>query len=94
MAKERGASIIVLENLKNIRKRVKRSKELNGKLNRWSFRKLQKIIEYKAKLNGIDVVYVKAKGSSSYCPICGEKLSPNRGRRMRCRKCGLEEDRY
>ncbi|MEG9194715.1 MAG: zinc ribbon domain-containing protein [Candidatus Methanoglobus sp.] len=26
-------------------------------------------------------------------PVCGEKLSPNGHRRMKCGKCGLEDDR-
>ena len=92
-AKELKASTIVLEELANIRKRTRRSKELNGRLNRWSFRKLQNIIEYKAKLAGLNVKYVNAKGTSTLCPICGEKLSPNGYRRLRCSRCGLEEDR-
>jgi len=82
----------VLEELANIRKRTRRSKELNGRLNRWSFRKLQNIIEYKAKLVGLNVKYVNAKGTSTLCPVCGEKLSPNGHRKLKCR-CGLEEDR-
>jgi putative transposase len=91
-AKKVKASTIVLEDLTNIRERIKRSKELNGRLNRWSFRKLQRIVEYKAKLAGLNVVYVEARGTSSLCPICGERLSPNGHRRLKCR-CGLEEDR-
>jgi putative transposase len=62
-------------------------------LHRWSFRRLQRIIEYKAKLAGLNVVYVDARGTSTLCPICGEKLSPNGHRFMRCSSCGLEEDR-
>ena len=69
MAREERVSTIILENLKNIRRRIKRTKELNGRLHRWSFRKLQFIIEYKAKLNGINVIYVNPKSTSSYCPI-------------------------
>ena len=94
MAKEKRASTIILENLKNIRRRIKRTKELNGRLHRWSFRKLQFIIEYKARLNGINVTYVSPKGSSSRCPRCGEKLSPNgQYRVLKCKRCGFEEDR-
>jgi putative transposase len=26
-------------------------------------------------------------------PVCGEKLSPNGYRRMKCSECGLEKDR-
>ncbi|TDA27331.1 MAG: hypothetical protein DSN99_04665 [Archaeoglobi archaeon] len=33
------------------------------------------------------------KGTSSLCPVCWEKLSPNECRRLKCGKCGLEEDR-
>jgi putative transposase len=66
---------------------------VNGRLNRWSFRRFQKIIEYKARLSGLMVVYLNAKDTSSLCPVCGEKLSPNGYRRMRCPTCRLEEDR-
>jgi putative transposase len=92
-AKQLKASTIVLEELANIRKRIRRSKPINGRLNRWSFRKLQKIIEYKAKHAGLNVTYVNAKGTSSLCPICGGKLSPNGYRLMKCPSCGTEEDR-
>jgi len=92
-AKELKASTIVLEELANIRKRIKRSKAVKGRLNRWSFRRLQKIIEYKARLSGLMVVYLNAKNTSSLCPTCGEKISPNGYRRMRCPTCRLEEDR-
>ncbi|MBS7611455.1 transposase [Candidatus Bathyarchaeota archaeon] len=70
--------------MRNIRQRRK-SKEINGRLNRWSFRKFQSRVEYKAKLVGLNVVYVKAKGTLSLCPS-GYRL-------MKCSKCGLEEDR-
>ncbi|MBS7611483.1 transposase [Candidatus Bathyarchaeota archaeon] len=91
-AEKQGCSTIVLEDLKNIRQK-KKSKELNGRLNRWSFRRLQAIIEYKAELAGMNVIYVKAQGTSSLCPICRVKLSPRGYRMMKCSKCGLEEDR-
>jgi transposase len=54
---------------------------------------LQKIIEYKARLSGLMVVYLNAKNTSGLCPTCGEKISPNGYRRMRCPTCRLEEDR-
>jgi putative transposase len=92
-AKEAKASVVVMEKLKNIREKKKRIKAMNGRLNRWSFRRLQKIIEYKARLSGLMVFYLNAKNTSSLCPTCGEKISPNGYRRMRCLSCGLEEDR-
>jgi putative transposase len=85
-------SAIALENLKEIRTKIKYSKETNGRLHRWSFRKFQQILEYKAKLNGIEVVYVNPHKTSSLCPICGGKLSPNGQRLLKC-KCGLIADR-
>ncbi|RLE29134.1 transposase [Candidatus Acetothermia bacterium] len=85
-------SAIALENLKEIRKRINYSKELNGRLHRWSFRKFQQILEYKAKLNGIEVIYVNPHKTSSLCPICGRKLSPNGHRLLKC-GCGLIADR-
>jgi len=67
---------IALEDLTNIRDSIKHSAEINGRLHRWSFRKLQSIIEYKAKLKGIKVVFVNPNHTSSLCPICGRKLKP------------------
>ena len=58
-------SAIALENLKEIRRKINCSKELNGRLHRWSFRKFQQILEYKAKLNGINVIYVNPRKTSS-----------------------------
>ncbi|WP_143592417.1 IS200/IS605 family accessory protein TnpB-related protein, partial [Thermococcus litoralis] len=44
---------IALEDLTEIRDSIRYSAEMNGRLHRWSFRKLQSIIEYKAKLKGV-----------------------------------------
>ncbi len=85
-------SAIALENLKEIRKKINYSKELNGRLHRWSFRKFQQILEYKAKLNGIEIIYVNPHKTSSLCPVCGRKLSPNGQRLLKC-ECSLEADR-
>ncbi len=85
-------SAIALEDLKKIREKINYSKELNGRLHRWSFRKFQQILEYKAKLNGIEVVYVNPHKTSSLCPICGGKLSPNGQSLLKC-ECGLIADR-
>jgi len=88
------SSEIVLENLKNLRNSInKRNKKLRRRLNRWNFRKLQFFIEYKAKWGRLSVSYVKAHGTSSFCPICGSKLSPNGQRLLKCKKCGYEGDR-
>jgi putative transposase len=84
---------ILMEDLKGIRKRIKRGRRMNRRLHSWNFRKLQLYIEYKAKLNGLPVEYVNPRGTSSLCPICGGGLAPNGHRLMRCPRCGYENDR-
>ena len=91
-AKERNLGII-LEDLKGIRKNINKDKNLNRRLHSWNFRKLQFFIEYKAKLNGIPVVHVNPKNTSSLCPRCGEKLAPKGQRLLKCKNCGYENDR-
>ena len=83
---------IALEDLTEIREAIDYSAEMNGRLHRWSFHKLQSIIEYKAKLKGTEVVFVDPAHTSTLCPICGEKLSPNGHRVLKC-SCGFEADR-
>ena len=93
-ALEIGATVIVMEDLE-IYKGDKGSKELNGRLHRWGYRRFQRILEYQARLHGLNVKYVDPKNTSKICPICGDELdsSPNGRRLMKCQKCGLEEDR-
>jgi putative transposase len=92
-AKQHGFGIL-MEDLKGIRKRINKGRMLNRRLHSWNFRKLQFYIEYKAKLEGLPVVYVNPKGTSTLCPICGEKLIASNGhRQLKCSKCGYEEDR-
>nr|WP_087035860.1 RNA-guided endonuclease TnpB family protein [Thermococcus litoralis] len=83
---------IALEDLTEIRDSIRYSAEMNGRLHRWSFRKLQSIIEYKAKLKGVRVVFVDPAYTSSLCPVCGGNLSPNGHRVLKC-ECGFEADR-
>jgi putative transposase len=94
-AKEADVKIIIMEDLKHLNRKDKGSKELNGRLHRWSYSRFQRILEYKAKLCGLYVKYVNPRGTSKTCPICGDELeeSLNGRRLMRCRRCGLEEDR-
>ncbi|MCD6523928.1 MAG: transposase, partial [Thermococcus sp.] len=84
---------LALEDLTEIRESIRYSAEMNGRLHRWSFRKLQSIIEYKAKLKGVRVVFVNPAYTSSLCPVCGGELSPNGHRVLKCSNCGFEADR-
>jgi len=94
-ALEIGATVIVMEGLVRLNEEHIGSKELNGQLHRWSYRRFQNILEYQAKLHGLNVKYVDPRNTSRMCPVCGGGLdpSPNGRRLMRCRRCGLEEDR-
>jgi len=85
--------LIILENLKGIRKRIKYGRKMNRRLHSWPFRKLQSMIEYKAKWLGTPVRYIDPRGTSTRCPICGERLENPEWHRVRCPRCVYEADR-
>ena len=68
---EQKAGVIVLEDLTNIRKRIKAGKRMRTRLHRWGFRQLQTFIEYKAESKGLSVLYVNPAYSSQTCSVCG-----------------------
>ncbi len=88
---------IVMENLKGIRKLYQKGngqgKEYRFLMNSWSYYELQREIEYKAKWEGIPVIYVDARGTTSNCSICGSKTYPNGQRQLWCPKCKIVLDR-
>ncbi len=88
---------IVMEKLTGIRKLYRKGNgqgsHYRGRLNSWSFAELQRQIEYKAKWEGLPVIYVPASGTSSKCSICGEKMSAEENRKLRCLSCGYVMDR-
>jgi len=91
-ARQHGFGIL-MEDLNGIRRRIKYGRQMNRRLHTWNFRRMQLYIEYKAKLEGLQVEYVNPKGTSSLCPICSEKLIALNGhRQLKCR-CGYENDR-
>ncbi len=68
---EQKAGVIVLEDLTNIRKRIKAGKRMRTRLHRWGFRQFQMFIQYKAEANGLSVMYVNPAYSSQTCSVCG-----------------------
>jgi putative transposase len=86
-------SIVVLEDLDELRENNKKSREFNKKLGLWFYRRIQFCIEYEARERDLEVVKINPKGTSSKCPRCGSKLIENENRVLRCRKCGFTGDR-
>lgn len=90
---------IVMENLKGIRKHYRRGtghgSNYRFRLNSWSYAELQRQIEYKARWEGLPVVYVNPAGTSAKCSICGSRMMriPEESRILQCASCGLEVDR-
>jgi len=69
-AKEVGAAIIVMEGL-SVHKEAKSSRELNGRIHSWSYSRFQRILEYQAKLHGLNVKYVDPRNTSKYARYAG-----------------------
>lgn len=70
-----GAGTIHLEKLKNIGKDKDGNIEESKKyiLRNWSYHELQKMIKYKAAMEGITVKYVNPAYTSQTCSCCGNK---------------------
>ena len=88
---EPGTTIVV-ENLTNIRERVKASRgEAKRRLHSWSFAQLKGFLEYKAEAIGCQVVAVDPRRTSQRCNRCGYTYRGNRRSQsdFLCRKCGF-----
>jgi len=87
----------ILERLKYIRNQGRRGdgkgRRFRFKLNSWSRFKLQQIIDYKSRQNGIIPIYINPKGTSSMCSACEGKLILEENRLMRCSVCDRVVDR-
>ena len=86
-------SLIVVENLKNLRINGKRNTRFNKKLSLWAYRKLLSYIEYECLEKGIPLVKVNSRKTSRLYPRCNSRLIPSNGRILRCSKCGFIGDR-
>ena len=82
-----NVKVIKLEQLQNIRSTTRQSRKNNHSLHTWSFYRLAKFIEYKARLVGIAVEYVNPAYTSQRCPICGSVHHAN-DRNYTC-ECGF-----
>jgi IS605 OrfB family transposase len=92
-AVEPGATI-VLENLKDIRKRMqaKRRTQTKRRMHAWPFASLKTKIAYKAEERGCTVVAVDPRHTSQACSRCGHTARNNRRSQsvFICRHCGYQ----
>lgn len=84
---------VVLENLTDIRGRVraKKNTETKRRLHAWSFAQVKSFIEYKAEERGCTVVGIDPRHTSQRCSRCGHTAKNNRRSRavFKCRACGF-----
>jgi putative transposase len=89
-----SGSVIVVENLTEIRTRMKARKGtgLKRQMHQWSFARLRGMIEYKAQGHGCEVVGIDPRHTSQMCCVCGFKHRSNRKTQslFHCRECGFE----
>jgi putative transposase len=97
-------SLIIVENLTNIRQsnsrqkylkswQQKKSKKLRRRLNRWNFKQFQNYVLYKANSMGHLVEYINPKNTSKKCLMCG-KCSRCSSLLFVCMHCGFSVNRH
>jgi IS605 OrfB family transposase len=93
VAKRTGRGV-AMEDLRNIRSRIRASKKQHRVLHSWAFADLLAKIEYKCKLNGVPVKFVDPRNTSRTCPACGNVSKKNRPTRDKfaCQSCGFTAD--
>jgi putative transposase len=88
---------IVMERLTGMRRLYRKgngqSRDYRARMNSWSYGLLQRQIEYKARWEGVKVIYVSARNTTKRCSICGYKTLESTGRGLRCPHCGATLDR-
>ena len=88
-AVSQGCSVIVFEDLEQIRERISNA----SKFQQWAFRELKRQTEYKARAEGVAVESVHPAYTSQRCSHadCGFTHEDNRdGDDFTCQKCGKE----
>jgi len=91
IAKKYNAAI-QMEDLSNIRERVKMSRKMNRKLHNWNFYQLQAFIEYKALAEGLKIMRIPPRYTSRMCHVCRHAEKGNRKSQalFKCKACGYQ----
>jgi IS605 OrfB family transposase len=90
MASKYPNSVVVLENLKGIRKHMNFGKKGNRKGHSWPFLLLEEMIVYKAHRNSIAVRRVYPRGTSSVCKNCFGDIKRSPSIKAVCKSCKKE----
>ena len=78
-------SLIVFEDLKNIRKNITYSNVINNyQKNSWAFYQLKEIVKHKADMEGIPYEDINPKDTSQLCSICNTKGSRSNQNKFVC----------
>ncbi|HSW72223.1 MAG TPA: transposase [Chlamydiales bacterium] len=86
-AKVNGCTAIAIEDLTNIRERIKAGKKARSRLNRWPFHQLRSFLEYKAAAVGIEIITVSPAYTSQTCSCCLQ-IGNRQKHRFTCFNCG------
>lgn len=90
IAKKYPNAVVILENLKGIRDKIRWSKKMNKKAHSWAFKELEAMIVYKAHSNSIAVRRVSPRGTSSTCKNCFGKVRRSPSAKAVCEICKKE----
>jgi len=88
-AKNNNINTLGIEDLSNIRN-SKLRKEQRRLINSWAFYQFRIILEYKAKLDGLNVIIINPRYTSQACSKCGhtEKANRKTQKQFLCKSCG------
>ena len=87
---KRTNRMIAIEELTDIRSRVRAGKRERTKLHSWSFAELGGMLNYKAKVAGVPLLRIDPYNTSRSCSKCGHTEKANRKSRdsFVCKSCG------
>lgn len=91
MLLERRVSTLVIGDVRGIRNDLDYGKKVNQKLHQWAHGKFRRMVEYKAKLAGMQVHLINEAYTSQKCPSCG-KCNKTSTRNYKC-SCGFSGHR-
>ncbi len=80
--------LVALEDLTNIREKVRKNRELNRKIHSWPFRSGQDMLAHKGCREGTRVVRLPGAFSSRYCSRCQSRNTRRSGALFICLSCG------